>query len=228
MATGQEVRRFGGHRGWVASVGFSPDGRLLASGSFDTTVLLWDVTAISPSGRLPVRRLSDAELRALWDDLAGTDVPQAHRAVWSLAAAADQAVPWLRAQLRPVPKVDAQHVTRLVADLDSDRFLAREKAMGELHELRELAEPEVRKALARNPSAELRRRIVTLHEGWELMTLSAGELRSLRAVTALEQMGTPAAAQLLRSLAQGEAAHRLSQEAKASLQRLAKRSTDSR
>jgi centriolar protein POC1 len=37
----------GAHSNWVRSAEFSPDTRLIASGSDDTTVKLWDVTSKS-------------------------------------------------------------------------------------------------------------------------------------------------------------------------------------
>ena len=43
VATGENIHTFWGHTTDVQSISFSPDGTLLASGSFDGTILLWDV-----------------------------------------------------------------------------------------------------------------------------------------------------------------------------------------
>ena len=43
VATGEEITTFWGHPTDVQSLAFSPDNMLLASGSHDGTILLWDV-----------------------------------------------------------------------------------------------------------------------------------------------------------------------------------------
>jgi hypothetical protein len=114
----------------------------------------------------------------------------------------------------------------LIADLDSNQFPVRDKATQELEKLAELAHPALKKALAGNPSLEMRQRIETLLDGWPKW--SPGKLRTLRAITVLEQTGTPEAKQLLERLAQGVPEALLTQEAKGSCERLARRSSPQR
>ena len=45
VSTGSLRREFKGHEGSVLALAFSPDSRYLASGSADTTVLIWDLWA---------------------------------------------------------------------------------------------------------------------------------------------------------------------------------------
>ncbi len=45
LETGNVLRTFGGHEGFVRSVAFSPDSLMLASGSADSTVRVWDVAS---------------------------------------------------------------------------------------------------------------------------------------------------------------------------------------
>lgn len=44
VATGENIHTFWGHPTDIQTLAFSPDGTILASGSFDGTILLWDVT----------------------------------------------------------------------------------------------------------------------------------------------------------------------------------------
>jgi WD40 repeat protein len=223
LASGQERGRFTGHREWVWSLAFSPDGRLLASGSLDYTALVWDVTGLCPDGTWVSRDLGAEEVERLWTDLGGTDGVRAHRALWTMAAAPRRSVPFLAGHLRPVAPVEDERLTRLIADLDSDRFEVRDRASQELQRLGDRAGPALRRALAGKPSPEARRRLEALRGAIESRTLSAEQLHALRAVEVLEHIGTRPARRVLEELAAGAPGALLTDEAKASLQRLAGR-----
>lgn len=218
--TGQEVRCFSGHYAGAMSVAFAPDCRTLASGGADSTVLLWDVTGRMKDGRLQNVKWTPRELEKRWIDLAGVG-PQAAQALWDLVAASEQAVPLLRQRIRPAESADAQCVERLIRDLDSDDFQTRTKATEELEKIVDGAEPALRKKLAEKPSLEMRQRIQQVLSKLE-PSASAERLRALRAIQVLEYAGTAEAKEQLRTLAKGVPDARLTREAKAALERLAK------
>ncbi len=219
VASGLERGRFTGHRSGVTGLAFSPDGSLLASGGWDRTVIVWDVT-----GRHTARRpadIGDEELRGLWDALAEADGIKAFRAVHSLAAARRAALPLLTERLRPAAAADSKLVARLLKDLDSDDFATRDRASKELLGVGEAAEPLLRKALEGDLSPEARRRVDRLLTQLDPVSNPA-VLRGPRAVEALEWMGTVEAAELLKTLAGGDPESRLTREAKAALLRMAR------
>jgi hypothetical protein len=104
---------------------------------------------------------------------------------------------------------------RLLAELDDPDYARREVATRRLADLGELAGV----GLRQRPSPEVRRRIEGLLAEPRLV-LAAEARRRLRAVRVLECIGTLEARQHLEALSQGAPEARLTEEAKASLQRL--------
>ncbi len=213
-ATGKPVRTFKGHRGTVNALAFSRDDRRLASASSDSTVLIWDATGS------PGRLATDAALADSWKALAGDDAKRAHDAVWSLARMPEKSIPFLKRQLHPVQPVSREQLERWVKDLDSDQFPVREKAMAELQNVGELAEPELRRILAGKPTLEQRRRIEPILADLESKPPSGEALRSLRALRVLGHAGTADARRLLSELASGAPGAVLTQQSQAALTRL--------
>jgi WD40 repeat protein len=218
-ATGVERCRFTASRAALPyCLVFSPDGRMLAATSSDTTVLLFDLTGRPTGGPPAMWNPTRTELGARWEALGATG-PRAHRAVWELVGA-PESVSFLAGQLTPEKPVDAEQFAGLLADLDSESFVIRQRATAELEMLGERAEARLGAALDARPALEVQRRIEAILSRLEQ---SAQRLRVLRAVEVLEHVGSPEAMKVLDSLGRGTEGTRLTSEARAAVARLKQR-----
>lgn len=223
VATGQVREELTGHEGRITALAFSHDGKVLATGSADTTVLLWDL-----SGRLRNARAGAApgakELEELWEGLDSPDAGKAFRAVQRLSQAPGQALPLLKKHLKPsgFTEADERAIKQLIRDLDADDFAVRRKASENLAKFGDAARTTLQEALKANPAAEVKRRIHELLEALQRAGPSRDMLRSIRSLEVLERIGTPETRQLVEALAVGKAGVPLTEEAKATLARMPK------
>jgi hypothetical protein len=167
--------------------------------------------------------LTPKECDALWTVLSGADPQTAYRAIWKLAANAEQAIPYLQVRLTPIEPVDPNRLARLIAHLDSERYPLRQQAMQELEALGEQAEPALRQVPHGKGTLEFRRRVETLLQSVRTAPPPPEQLRQLRAIEVLEHAKTAGARHVLEALAQGAPDARLTQDAKAALNRLYQR-----
>jgi WD40 repeat protein len=221
VGTGKQLLRRSGYDAAVACLAISPDGKTLATGHNDSTILVWDIAEASRTAAAKAAA-NPKDLEHWWDDLAGGDAKKAHSAIWELAAHPEQAVALLRDRLKPAAAVPPDQFRQLLRDLDSKEFGAREAASKKLAEFADDVEPALQQALKVSKSAEQRRRIEALLAAPRIAP-PGDKLRHLRAVEILEHIGAPEAQQVLQGLSKGAPETRLTQEAKASLERLNQR-----
>ncbi|MCS6850979.1 MAG: WD40 repeat domain-containing protein [Gemmataceae bacterium] len=223
IATGRERSLFAGHQNAVMAVAFAPDGKRLVSGSSDTQVVVWNLMGPARPGAGPVGPVPTPDLDQLWADLAHLDAFRAHQAIWALAAHPEQASAYVKDRLKPVPPIDRRRLAKLIAELDDESFMVRQRAQAQLRQMDELAEEALRQTLLSEPSLEVALRIGRLLDALERAVPSPTQLRALRCLEALEQMDTPEAGRILELLAQGNPDSRLTQEARQTWQRWLKR-----
>jgi WD40 repeat protein len=217
----KELGAFKGHDGAILTVAFAPDSRTLFSGSADTTALVWDGKRLIKDDP-PAGDLTEAQAKDLWKDLAG-DAGKAYAAIVTLGRAPKQAMSLLQDRLKSVQGVDEARVKKLITDLESKGFKARQEATDELEKLGELAQPALQKALEKPSSLEMRRRLEKLLDQIQNDRPPPAELlQALRGVNVLERLATSDARQILERLSQGAAGARLTRHAKSAVTRLQK------
>src|SRR6185437_1799147 len=213
--------RFRGEGGsFASSMALAADGRTVATGQPDTTIVLWSLSPPMRDRLTPP--LTPAQMESYWADLAGADGGRIFAALVQLAEVPKRTVEMLRTRLQPTKAPAEAEMRKLLADLDDASFERREVATKRLAELGELADAALRAALRGKPSLEVRRRIEDLLAESQLAQTPEAR-RHLRAIRILELIATPEARQVLEGLAKGVPDARLTRSAKAALQRLTRR-----
>jgi hypothetical protein len=214
-AIGKEIAAFNVHWSVNVAFAFAPDGKTLAMSGPDNTLLLREWRPEPRSPAVPKPR----DLLALWDQLIDDDAVRAWRAVGALARCPDQSLPFLRERVRPAAEPTPERLKALLAELENPEFAVREQAAATLTQLGVLAAPTLSRVLKDDKaSLELRRRVQAILD--EPPTWSGEPLRLWRVIQVLERIGTPEARVVLKTLAEGTALSRVTQEAQAALRRL--------
>jgi hypothetical protein len=172
--------------------------------------------------------LSKEQMTTCWASLAADDVDAASEARHWLTRApgADRyTVPFLKGHLSPDPLPDENRLKRLMAQLDNESFQSRQEAQRDLENLGDLALAILKRTLKARPSLEVRRRIDEILN--KAQPLSREKRQHLRAIDVLEQLATPDAKELLRTLSKGAPSSRITAAAQAALDRLASTSKPS-
>ncbi len=215
LLTGEPVAAFPGHQGRVNCVAWAPDGKRLASGSDDATVLVWDTAALP--FKLPDRPKPVPADR--WWEFLGGSAGTAAELTLDLLANPTDAVPVLRKNLLATPNADKQTVAKLIADIADGDYQTRTAAARGLGEYDIEAVAGAVRAAVGSGGVEARAEFGRLlGDGPGVHVQHA---RRLRAVRALELIGSKDARAVLDDLAARADAPNLAREAKAALARLA-------
>jgi WD40 repeat protein len=221
-ATGRTLRDFPGHHETIYSLSLSADGKTLASGSNDSTVLLWEVAELRKPASAVKALPTAKELDGLWQQLADADAAKAYKAMSLLASVPADSTAFFKDHIKVVAPADPKHVEKLLDDLNSENFKAREKANAELEKLGDLAAKALRDRLQAKPSLEMRQRMDKLIAKVNGPVQAPEMVQALRGIETLERMGTRQSLEVLTAVAQGAAGHRVTEDARSAMQRLEK------
>jgi hypothetical protein len=226
VLTAHEIRQFTGHTQPVLSVAFSPDGRRLASGSMDTTAIVWQVYgAVNPG--VPLKETcTEEELNHSWLALSNDAAAHAYDFIARLVHVPKQSVPFIKELWKQYPVPDTKLLNQLKADALDEISSGHDKAVQELLELEDAAVETVQKALTEPPSESVRKRLErilqTRQDGIPVYP-SPERLALRRSLLVLELIGNAEAQAVLKSVAEGNPKDPMAREAKAAIERLARK-----
>jgi hypothetical protein len=206
----------------VQALAFAPNGKTIASASADTTILVWDLAKLKRTPKAAGVELTAREVESLWADLLADDGERAASGIDKLARSPKQTAAFLSEKLKPATPPDVKLIDQWIHDLDSANFAKRTKASGELEKLGELAVPALKKALTSQPTPEVRRRVEPILEKLTTGILSGEQIRTVRAIEALEEIGNAEARAVLQTLAKGAPGALSTRHAQAALDRMGK------
>jgi WD40 repeat protein len=202
--------------GEAGTLVFSPDGRSVATGHHDGSILVWKVPPPA------TEKLTPANRDICWTDLAATDAAKARIAIDRLARDPDAAFALLAERFKAPPPPAESDVPALIRALDEPAFAAREKAAKQLREAGPKAQPALREALkTATPEAKQRiEQVLSAFENSRQLPLTGEPVRAVRALEVLERVGTPEGRLVLQAWADQAAELYLASEARLALDRL--------
>jgi len=219
MRAGKEKRSFVGHQTLVQKLWFADEGKTLVSASLDGTMLFWDLNAPLSAPEI-VAAPNDARLDALWMRLGNTDATDAFDAIAEFTRHPLMSVKYLQTKLEPTQNVAAERVKQLLTNLDNASYAVRDKASEDLTRIADQIIPALQKAQSESMSSEKTRRLSEIFEKASEQRSSPENLRLVRAVEALERIGTADAASYLQVLAGGAPGAILTTAARDAVERL--------
>jgi len=216
VTTGDPVVTFDRHDGFVTGLTWNRDGTRLASAATDGTVLVWDVPQKAAVAAEVVVAGYDEAFRLL----GSSDPANAQRGIELLYRNPVETTKQCAERIVvPAAAVPAR-IAKLIVDLDDEDFPVRAAAVKELHLIGPETLVHLRKVIEKSPSAEVRNLAKEVVTRIEMSPPTPEDLRALRSIEVLENLGSPEALAVLKKWSSGPEGHRLTVEANAALTRL--------
>ncbi len=184
------------------------------------SIFLYEVPAKALS---PVTaQVDETTLEKLWPELSSDNDLRLQLVLKAFRAAPKPTVELFGKKVPPVSKELREKVEKAIAELDDDAFTKRDQAMKDLQSLAHQFAPLLEAKMKAAAAGEIRNRLTFILKQMGEEKQPASLVMELRALNLLEQIGTKEARDLVERLSHGAAQARLTVEAQAVLERMAK------